>query len=177
MNKLVFFLFFLMTVLFPKVNAQVTSPPDSILTKVEGLKNVSAIKHIVNKYAAGKTKSEGWAYLFQDGNKTKFVRLGHWKFYTKDGILEFEDFMPVNDDLPIVEIHYDKAGVMTKKVLHEQEFDKNKNLVGKTYTQTSYFPNGNVKSRIQYKKGKKVGTWTWFDETGNVVNQKVYPDL
>jgi antitoxin component YwqK of YwqJK toxin-antitoxin module len=160
-----------------QANGQVEAPPDSILSKVEGLKNVSAIKHIVNKYGNGKTKSEGWAYLFQEGNKTKFVRLGHWKYYTKDGILEFEDFMPVNDDLPIVELHYDKEGVMTKKVLHAQEFDKNKNLLGKTYTEMEFFPDGKLKSRVQYKGGKKTGTWKWFDQQGNVVNQKVYPDL
>ena len=158
MRTILFLCLFFFT--FSFVNSQVTAPPDSILKKVENLKNVSAIKHLVNKYSNGKTKSEGWAYLFQEGKKTMSVRLGHWKYFHKDGVLEFEDFMPVNDDLPIIEKHYDKEGVLTKEVFVKQEFDKNKNLKGDTFREVAYFPSGKVKSRSYIKNKKKVNTWT-----------------
>ena len=174
--KRILFLIILTAIVFSTVNAQET-PPDSILRKVEDLKNVTAIKYLDEDYSNGNPKSQGWAYLFQEGNKTMFVRLGHWQYFRKDGTLEFEDYLPVNDDLPVTELHYDKEGNMWKKVLHAQEFDKNKNLKGKTYVEEEYYNSGKIKSRKNYKDGKKTGTWKWFDEEGNVTNQKEYGKL
>jgi len=165
-----------LTLLFSTLYAQET-PPDSILKKVEDLENITAIKYLKDEYSNGNPKSKGWAYLFQDGKKTKFVRLGHWQYFRRDGTLEFEDYLPVSDELPVKELHYDKDGNMWKKVFHAQEFDKNKNLKGKTYVEEEYYQSGKIKSRKNYKDGKKIGTWKWFDEAGSVINQKEYGKL
>ena len=171
------FTFYLLLLIPAIVTAQVEAPPDSILKKVENLKNVSAIKYLKKQYANGNKKSEGWAYLFQEGKKTKLVRLGHWKYYHSNGTLEFEDFMPVNDALPILEKHYNKEGILYKERWVEQVFDKHKNLTADTYKEVHYFPSGKIKSRSFYKSKKKINTWKWFDEEGNIINQKVYtPD-
>lgn len=39
---------------------------------------------------------------------------------------------------------------------------------------TGYHPSGKVAYQGQYRAGKQVGTWTWFDEAGNVTSTKSY---
>ena len=41
---------------------------------------------------------------------------------------------------------------------------------------TGYHPSGKVSYRGQFKDGKQVGTWTWYDEAGNVISTKGFPD-
>jgi len=41
---------------------------------------------------------------------------------------------------------------------------------------TGYHPSGEVAYRGQYKEGKQVGTWTWYDETGKVTSTQKHPE-
>ena len=39
---------------------------------------------------------------------------------------------------------------------------------------TTYYKNGQKKSEINYKEGKKEGLWTTWDEDGNITETKTY---
>ena len=37
-----------------------------------------------------------------------------------------------------------------------------------------YYPNGNKKEEGNYKDGKQVGNWTWYNEDGSLKKVKEY---
>lgn len=41
---------------------------------------------------------------------------------------------------------------------------------------TGYYPTGKIQYKAQYKNGKAVGVWKWFDEDGNVTSTKEHDD-
>ncbi|MES2439200.1 MAG: hypothetical protein V4584_09030 [Verrucomicrobiota bacterium] len=40
---------------------------------------------------------------------------------------------------------------------------------------TGYHPSGRILYRARYQAGRPAGTWTWYDEAGNVTSTRDHP--
>lgn len=44
----------------------------------------------------------------------------------------------------------------------------------KLYAGTKFFPNGRIKEQGSWDNGKKTGLWMYWNETGEVINKRIY---
>jgi hypothetical protein len=49
-------------------------------------------------------------------------------------------------------------------------------LEGADGDDTGYYPSGSVSYRAQYRAGKPIGTWNWYDEDGKVTSTREHPN-
>lgn len=95
-----------------------------------------------------KNFSGKWTVYFVNGNKSREISM-------KDGHY-FGEFIAYRSNGTKAYVqHYTKTGADGED--------------------TGYHPSGKVAYRGQYKDGKQVGTWTWYDENGNVTSTRESP--
>ena len=135
-----------------------------------------------DKYNNGHTSSEG--------KYDKGIKVGEWKKYFPDGVLEFQinyndegikhgDWKSFHKNGKLKkEGIYKNGGEEGKWVEYhengETAIEKNYKNDKKIGSWTWYHPNGKVSQKGQYGGYKRIGKWTFFDPAGKLMKEEFY---
>ncbi len=133
-----------------------------------------------------------------DGEKLQFFKNGKLKFkgsyqngkatgthlkYDKNGQVIQKTSYKTGE--PVESNYYDKGEVVKKDIFHNgkleitQEFEHQKLIKQTSYYPdkievVEYFENGKPKVKAYYKNQHKTGQWTYYDENGQKISEKIY---
>lgn len=157
---------------------------------------ITKVRYVTKKYSKKKIKEEGWIVYYKNAANSKIFKIkdappdqeyqfkvGIWKGYYKKGNIQYIDSAIVNDSLSgnILTV-FDPSGKLLKKQYNTNAKEINDKytrvFLGPGYNNTSpkaikdktinvlYYPNGNVKSVVNYCEGKPCDTDKYYTESG-----------
>lgn len=101
--------------------------PDSLRSKVENDSLFIELIYETKNYASGSKEYEGWSYTipFPNQSKTAYLRIGTWRFYTQNGDIELEQFLPYEWHKEVISTQF-KDGKLYFKMFINRELNGGK---------------------------------------------------
>ncbi|PSG89440.1 toxin-antitoxin system YwqK family antitoxin [Aurantibacter aestuarii] len=142
-----------------KIGNWYTFNPNNTYPEYDEDSNTEPIEKI--SYSEGKKQGEYFSQ-FWIGQFSNDRKVGLWKSKENNGVtIKFSS----DGHTGLLEKKDSNGSILEKAIVYDTIYNGE---------YLSFYPNGSIKSKGQYKMGEKTGEWTFYDENGNLTNtQKI----